>query len=227
MNAIPAHLEKQPASTPANDRFKGSFRIWLWSSMIAATILHFGVFALWPTLTAAELGVDAEDLEIVDVYEIDIPEPPAELTAPAKPVVATTEIDEEITIERTTLEANPADELPPPPADEEAGTVAGRTITPYTVPPRILNEEAVVRAMERAYPRPLRDASIGGTVHVLFHIDAEGTVQAFRIDRSSGHESLDDAALSVAEVYRFSPALNRDKRVAVWVAFPVVFQVRE
>ena len=48
-------------------------------------------------------------------------------------------------------------------------------------------------------------------------------MQDFRIDRSSRHEALDDAALKVAEVYRFSPALNRDQPVAVWVAFPITF----
>ena len=81
--------------------------------------------------------------------------------------------------------------------------------------------------MERAYPPALRDAGIGGTVHVLFSIDEDGVVRDFRVDESSGHPALDRAALSVAEVYRFSPALNRDKRVAVWVSFPITFQVRD
>lgn len=226
MNAMPAHSEHQDATAPANDRLKQSFTTWLWAAMIAATVMHFGVFALWPTLTAADVSVDPESFEVIDVPEVDIPEPPAPLKRPAEPVVATTEVDENLTIEPTTWKDNPVETLPLPPADEETGPVAGQTITPFTLAPRILNQDAVVRAMERAYPFALRDAGIGGTVHVLFHIDEEGTVQDFRIDRGSGHDALDDAALSVAEVYRFSPALNRDKRVAVWVAFPVVFEVR-
>lgn len=226
MNAMPAHPEQQDTTAPANDRLKQSFTAWLWSSMIAATVMHFGVFSLWPTLTAADVSVDAEAFEVIDIPEIDIPRPPDELTTPAKPVVATTEVDENLTIDATTWEDNPVETLPPPPSDEETAPVAGQTITPFTLAPRILNKDAVVRAMDRAYPSALRDAGIGGTVHVLFHIDEEGTVQDFRIDRTSGHDALDDAALSVAEVYRFSPALNRDKRVAVWVAFPVVFEVR-
>jgi TonB family protein len=51
-------------------------------------------------------------------------------------------------------------------------------------------------------------------------------VQDRRIDQSSGHQALDDAAMSVAEIYQFSPALNRDKKVPVWVSFPITFQVR-
>ena len=37
---------------------------------------------------------------------------------------------------------------------------------------------------------------------------------------------LDEAAMKVSAVYEFSPAQNRDKNVAVWVAFSIVFQVR-
>ena len=36
---------------------------------------------------------------------------------------------------------------------------------------------------------------------------------------------LDEAALKVANLYRFSPAINRDTKVPVWVSFPVTFQV--
>jgi len=32
--------------------------------------------------------------------------------------------------------------------------------------------------------------------------------------------------LAVAGLYRFSPALNRDTRVPVWVSFPIRFEVR-
>jgi hypothetical protein len=31
--------------------------------------------------------------------------------------------------------------------------------------------------------------------------------------------------MAVSEIYRFSPALNRDKTVPVWVSFPITFQV--
>ena len=51
-------------------------------------------------------------------------------------------------------------------------------------------------------------------------------MQQFQVNESSGHQALDDAALAVAGVYRFSAALNRDKRVPVWVSFGITFQVR-
>jgi len=211
----------------ANDRLKRTFSSWFWGSMIAATVLHFGTFAFWPELTADDFSYDAEELEAIELPpEIEIPPPPQQISRPATPVMASAEIDEDITIAPTTFEENPVDELPPPP--EEAGTdlSAAPTFTPFTVAPIIQNRNDVIRAMTREYPPLLRDAGIGGTVKVFFFIDENGQVQDTRIDQSSGHQALDDAALNVAGVYRFTAAMNRDKKVPVWVSFPITFQVR-
>ena len=69
--------------------------------------------------------------------------------------------------------------------------------------------------------------SIGEAVHEgIAAADHDGVVQRALIDHGSGHEALDQAAMRVAEVYRFSPALNRDEKVPVWVSFPITFKVR-
>jgi TonB family protein len=117
----------------------------------------------------------------------------------------------------------PEEERGAPPKEEIS---AGPMFTPFTVAPSITNREEVIRAMEKEYPPLLRDAGIGGTVKVYFFIDETGRVQDVRIDQSSGHQALDEAALKVANIYRFSPALNRDQKVPVWVSFPITFQVR-
>jgi protein TonB len=211
----------------ANDRLKGSFSSWFWGSMIAATLIHFGAFAFWPELTAEDFSFVSEELEAIELPpEIEIPPPPQAISRPATPVIAEAAIEEDITIAPTTFEDNPVENLPPPP--EEAGTdlSSAPTFTPFTVAPEIQNRTEVIRAMEREYPPLLRDAGIGGTVRVYFFIDENGQVQDRRIDQSSGHQALDQAALNVAGVYRFSPALNRDQRVPVWVSFPITFQVR-
>ena len=83
----------------------------------------------------------------------------------------------------------------------------------------------IVDAMRKMYPPVLRDAGVGGEVRVFFHIDETGHVTTTRLDQSSGYGQLDEAALRVASLYEFSPALNRDKRVPVWVSFPVTFAV--
>jgi len=211
----------------ANERLKRMFGSWFWGSMIAATMVHFGAFAFWPELTTEDMSFTSEELEAIELPpEIEIPPPPQQISRPATPVIAAADIDEDITIAPTTFDDNPVDDLPPPPSDVASDISAAPTFTPYTVAPRILNVDEVQRAMVREYPALLRDAGIGGTVRVWFFIDEEGRVGDRRIEQSSGHQALDDVALAVAEVYRFSAAMNRDARVPVWVVFPITFQVR-
>jgi len=98
--------------------------------------------------------------------------------------------------------------------------------TPFTVAPTLKNRDEVARALEREYPPMLRDAGIGGSVNVWLFIDEQGQVQDVRINKSSGFEALDDAALRVGSRMEFTPALNRDEKVFVWVSIPITFQVR-
>ena len=107
--------------------------------------------------------------------------------------------------------------------EELAELMAEPTFTPYTVRPDLVNEREVQRALEREYPRTLRDAGIGGTTTVNFFIDTEGEVQRSLVASSSDHEVLDSAALRVARVFRFTPALNLDEVVPVWIAIPISF----
>ncbi|MDA0311000.1 MAG: TonB family protein [Gemmatimonadetes bacterium] len=211
----------------ANDRLKHSFSSWFWGSMIAATFVHFAAFAFWPQLTAEDFSFDTEELVAIELPpEIEIPPPPQQISRPATPIMAAADIEEDITIAPTTFEDNPVEDLPPPPEQADTDLSAAPTFTPFTVAPSILNRTDVMRAMEREYPPLLRDAGIGGTVKVYFFIDENGRVGDRRIDESSGHQALDDAAMTVAEIYQFSPALNRDKKVPVWVSFSITFQVR-
>lgn len=100
------------------------------------------------------------------------------------------------------------------------------TFTPYTMKPELENVSDVQTALEEEYPPLLRDAGVGGTTIVWFFIDAEGRVQQTRVARSSGHAEIDEAALRVADVMEFTPAMNRDERVPVWVQFPITFTIR-
>lgn len=160
------------------------------------------------------------------------PEPPAppappRIVLPLRPVppIVTAEplVDDVIrdALLRRNVPTNPGLERRPT-ADVSREPV----FTPFTVAPSIRNRSEVVRAIEQAYPPLLRDAGIGGRVLVYFFIDAEGNVGSVRIHETSGHAALDDAALIVAEAYRFRPAENRGVDVPVWVSFPITFQVR-
>ena len=225
---VPAAAGPSGVMLTANERFKRSFGSWFWGSMIVATVAHFSVFALWPEMTAKDVSFSSDELITIDLPpEIEIPPPPEQIRRPATPVIATADIDEDITIAPTTFEDNPVEDLPPPPeAVTTTDLSAAPTFTPWTVQPGIRNRDEVERALEREYPALLRDAGIGGTVDVWFFIDEDGNLVNKQVDKSSGHTALDDAALNVADIIQFTPALNREKRVAVWISLPITFKVR-
>jgi TonB family protein len=99
------------------------------------------------------------------------------------------------------------------------------TFTPMSVRPQLQNIEAVQQTLVREYPAMLRDAGIGGAPVLWIHIDVAGAVDDTRVYETSGYEALDQAAMNVARAMQFSPALNRDQRVPVWVQIPIRFQV--
>ena len=224
--ALPSTAQIDSSET-RNDRFKRSFESWLWGSMIAATVFHFMLFQFWPTLTVKDVSFTAEELKIIELPpEIEIPPPPEAISRPATPVIATAKIDDDITIAPTTFKDNPVEVLPPPPTnDVEADLSAAPVFTPMTVRPEIRNRAEIQQALMTQYPAMLRNAGIGGTVELWFFISKEGRVLDRRVFASSGYVQLDEAALKVADVFRFTPALNREKIVQVWIRVPIEFQV--
>jgi len=215
---------------------------------LVSTVVHaiVVVAAVVVTVRAGEEAANAEEVQFVELVEDVAPPPP-----PPPPPVDQPQMQDVVRGFQTLSvpDVVPPD-IPPPGAFTiseadftgeglEGGSATGKdttvavevnreepVFTPYTVAPDLRNRDEVGRALEREYPPLLRDAGIGGTVVVYLFIDEEGTVQNTRVNTSSGHTSLDEAALRVGSVMRFSPAMNRDKKVPVWVSLPITFQVR-
>jgi periplasmic protein TonB len=212
----------------ANDRLKRSFGSWFWGALTIAAIVHFLFLAFWPNMELADYGMSTTEIQQIEIPpEVEIPPPPEEIPRPAVPVLSTNiDITEEITIQEVTFAANPIENLPPPPTGSTVGVGDEPTFTPFEVRPELRNRAEVGRVLERNYPSTLRDAGIGGTVQLWIFINEQGQVQRTRVNQSSGYPQLDSAAEAVAREMRFSPALNRDQRVPVWIQIPVTFQVR-
>jgi protein TonB len=213
----------EPAAISANERLKSGEGTRLWSSLVVATVLHALLFQLWPDMYAQvpqDAGEAAQVLALPP--DVQIPEAPQPLARPLRPVASA---DVPIDAVPPVVAWTDVPDLPPPPpkpAGGEPGRV--RPFTPYTVAPSLANRGEMHRALEREYPPSLRDAGIGGTVALLLHIDEQGRLLEAEVGTSSGFAALDQAALRVAHVMRFRAALNRDKKVAVWVVVPVTFR---
>lgn len=101
------------------------------------------------------------------------------------------------------------------------------TFTPFTRAPILRNRTEVGEALEEEYPALLRGAGVGGTAEVWVLLDADGVLRDTRINKNSGHPALDLAAIRVARVMRFSPAMDGtdgDIPVPAWVSIPITFQ---
>jgi len=112
--------------------------------------------------------------------------------------------------------------------EDRAAIEVGPSARPFTIPPTIANRDEVVQALMREYPPALRDARIGGEVVVWFYISDVGRVLHSEVHRSSGREDLDQAALKVADVFRFTSAIDPEgeRPIAAWVRLPITFSLR-
>jgi periplasmic protein TonB len=77
------------------------------------------------------------------------------------------------------------------------------------------------------YPRPAREAGWEGTVMVRVEVMPDGTSGRVRLQKSSGHPVLDDAALSAVQRWRFVPAVDGQFPVRALVDLPIRFDLRD
>ncbi|HEX8432081.1 MAG TPA: energy transducer TonB, partial [Longimicrobium sp.] len=89
--------------------------------------------------------------------------------------------------------------------------------------PTLLNASSVRVAMERLYPKRLRVEGVGGTAVVSMTVDTMGVPAAASVIRGTGYRELDVAAVEVAKVMRFRPAMINNRRVRVLVRVPITF----
>ncbi len=76
-----------------------------------------------------------------------------------------------------------------------------------------------------AYPEAVRNAGIEGTTTVQLLLDLDGSVMDAKVLNSSGNQVLDAAAVEAAMRARFTPAMQQDKPVRVWISFPYHFRL--
>ena len=75
------------------------------------------------------------------------------------------------------------------------------------------------------YPRAARRSGDQGTVTLRVRVSAEGAPAQVELDRSSGSNLLDAAALEAVKRWRFAPARRGSEPIEAWVIVPVVFRL--
>lgn len=73
------------------------------------------------------------------------------------------------------------------------------------------------------YPLVAREKGYEGTVYLRVLVRVDGRVERLTVDRSSGYEILDRAAIDSVKEWAFFPAKKGGKSVESWVLLPVKF----
>jgi TonB family protein len=111
----------------------------------------------------------------------------------------------------------PIHDLMAPPITEDSSVPSSTEYTP-------VDEIASMTHKDVAdYPIEAVNAGMQGEVWVKVLVNPEGRVADALIYRSSGHYILDKSALKSAWKYRYKPAIQNGKPVAMWVAYKVDF----
>lgn len=212
----------------ANNEFKRSYSSFVAIGVILAVGIHFTVFQLVPQFQAADMGTAAAQMEAVELPpQVEIPPPPKQVSRPATPKVAEADISEDVTISKTTLEANPVEKLPPPPKAGQGSKKDRPSFIPRDVDPQLQNQAEVQQLLKRFYPPTLREAGIGSTLLVWLYVNKEGRVEKIQLKEPSDYEAFNAAARKVAKQMSFKPAINRDKPIGVWVQQRISFRVQQ
>jgi protein TonB len=75
------------------------------------------------------------------------------------------------------------------------------------------------------YPRIARSRGWQGKVLLKVQVSAEGYSYAVAIQQSSGHETLDEAAVDAVKKWKFIPAKRGETPVASSVLVPIIFKL--
>jgi TonB family protein len=82
-------------------------------------------------------------------------------------------------------------------------------------------------ALKPRYPESARRDGKEGRVLLRVLVNEEGRTASVQVNRSSGVESLDQAALEAIKRWRFSPARLGDRPVESWVRIPIDFRLTD
>ena len=193
---------------------------WRLSGMVVVVVFHIVLgYALVEGLARKIVEVARSPLDTKIIEEVKPPPPdkppppPPKMATPPPPYIPPPEIQIHSPVTGPTITAvtqvKPPAPVPPP----------ARPAPPPAKPREPVKTAAVVdaRACEKPiYPPASLRANETGVVLLTFLIDVDGTVLEGRVERSSGHRRLDEAARNGLSLCRFRPATVDGKPERTW-----------
>ena len=227
----------------AGDKYRRLLAIF--SALLAAALLH-GSLLFWYIHRPAPLPFSAAaPLPMIDMMlsapatptvnqpiTPPTPLPPKVVKKPdpkplkkTKPKPKPKRLPSETKVKQVDVQKEEPDSAPPtssaPPAENHERITAPRndTYTPASSDANYLNNPKPV------YPMVARQRHWEGLVILRVNITADGHVAQVIVQRSSGHEELDESALEAVKNWRFIPAKRGEFAEASWASVPIDFSL--
>jgi periplasmic protein TonB len=226
---------------------KKNYQKYFTRGLVIATIVHLAMIG---TYWGAEyLAREEEPTVVVRVMKYsDIGPPPSITDSQAAPAIAVASTavkpsvgipvpvpDAEINPEQTIATQSEMSSIADPLLTDGSGDGSGQTVIEQDIRDIVIDEAPadfvpyekapmVVKRPAPVYPEIARKAGVEGTVWLKLWIDKEGKVKKAIVVKSDS-EVLDQAAIDAAMQWVFTPALQRDKPVAVWMSIPFKFKL--
>jgi periplasmic protein TonB len=198
-----------------------SSRSWF---LVLIVLVHLGFFwALTPgglrvtTLPPPPMIVDFVKPALVDPQPI-----------PLKPYDGTPDAVTVVDLDMPHAQVDDVDVITAPPRDPGL-TATEDSDGPGSAVPLILEPQVDPRIglTEPVYPVDQIRMQHEGTVVLSVQVLPNGRVGAVRIERSSGHARLDEAAVREARRWRLIPGTRDGTAVDMWKEIPITFRLRD
>ncbi len=204
-----------------------TYRKTLWACTGLSTILHAALFGLFPSFEPDAYARSEEPI-IIQLEEIPETKQERRPPPPARPVVPVPtdnpDVPDDVTIEDTELDLGLDDLAPPPPLEEEVVEEVELEEEEEIVELwRVEKKPVVIKQVEPQYPATAQKANITGKVFVTALVGKDGKVE--QIGKVTGPKVFHEVAKAAALQWEFTPAMQNDRPVKVWVSLPFVFRL--
>jgi protein TonB len=204
------------------DRARG---FWIFVAVSLAAHVAFLLHARW------ERHSDVVDTApaVMTVQMVEV------LPAPPEPVVQPAPAPEPVALKQPepVLTRLPEPAVVPAPVRSQRATkpavpkVQRAAVAPAKAAPALIEARPSARGNRPPYyPEMARRNGLQGLAMVRVSVTAEGRAASVSLARSSGHGTLDQAALAAVRKWKFSPRMVRGNAVACTVEVPVNFSLR-
>lgn len=188
------------------------------SGLIGVLLVSLGFLFIQKNMNIAVLEkIPAPDIEVIDAVPpttIDLPKEPLRPSLPR--VSEDPDFAPDITIPETEIPGYvPLTEVSSMPSKGPSSI-----FVEYDEPPKPLTP------IRPKYPEIAQEAGIEGLVVVNVYIDKKGRVKETSIRKGIPNTGLNEAAVEAIRKTRFTPAMQRDMAVGVWISIPVKFRLK-